>query len=125
MFISELMNRKVITVKEDANVREICRLLSKNHISGLPVVSKSGKLVGFVSERDIIAAVCKPKFSELTAKKLMTKKVRTITPDSPVMHASKIFAQEKYRHLPVTKGGKVVGIVTRADVTAQMMKHYY
>jgi CBS domain-containing protein len=125
MLVKELMNKKVITVKEIDDVHTICKLLSKHQISGLPVLSKTGKLVGFVSERDVIAAVCKANFTSKTAKQLMTKRVRTISDDAPVTHASKVFTQEKYRHLPVTRSGKVVGIITRKDIATHMMKHYY
>jgi CBS domain-containing protein len=106
-------------------VHTICKLLTKYQISGVPVLNKAGKLAGFVSERDVIAAVCKANFLTKTAKQIMTKKVRTITEEAPVTHASKVFTEEKYRHLPVTKSGKVVGIVTRKDIATHMMKHYY
>lgn len=125
MLIRDMMHKKVISVSKTTNVREICKLLAKNKISGVPVVEKGGKLVGFVSERDIIAAVPKADFVDRTAQKVMTKRVKTITAEEPLAHASKIFATETYRHLPVTKAGKVVGIVTRKDITTQMMKHYY
>lgn len=125
MLVKEIMNRKLITVKEEEDVRKICRLLSKHKISGVPVLGKTGKLVGFVSERDVISAVCKPDFINRTARQIMTRRVRTIAEDAPLMHASKIFSEEKYRHLPVVKGKKLVGIVTRKDIATQMMKHYY
>ena len=125
MIVKELMKKHVVTVQDTDDVRTICKLLSKHKISGLPVLNKSGKLVGFVSERDVISAVCKPHFDKRTARQLMTKKVKAISEDSPVTHASKMFAQEKYRHIPVTKNGKVVGIIARKDIATHMMKHYY
>lgn len=125
MLIREFMNRKVITVKEDDDVRTVCKLLTKYRISGMPVLNKAKKLAGFVSERDVIAAVPKKNFDNRTAKQLMTKRVRTVTEDAHLTHASKIFSEEQYRHLPVIKAGKLVGIITRKDVTAQLMKHYY
>lgn len=123
--VKELMIRKVFTANEDDNVVTICKLLTKHEISGIPVVSKTGKLKGFVSERDIIAAVPKPKFLTLKAKQLMSRKVRTITHDAPITHASKIFSEEKYRLLPVLKGNKLVGIIARKDIVQQMIGHYY
>lgn len=125
MQISELMRRNVITVRENDGVREICKTLSKHKVSGVPVLNKAGKLVGFISERDIIAAVAKEGFISKRAKHLMTKRVRTIGEDSPLTQASKIFSEELYRSLPVTRNGKLVGIVTRNEVMSQMMKYYY
>lgn len=125
MKVKELMVKKVITVKEEVNVKEICKMLNKLHMSGLPVVNKPGKLVGFVSERDVIAAVPKPNFINRTAKQIMSRKIRTIQDDAPITHASKIFSQEKYRQLPVTHNGKLVGIIARRDVLNHMLGHYY
>jgi CBS domain-containing protein len=125
MLVKELMESNVITVKDSDSVVTICKLLSKHRISGVPVVNRAGKLVGFVSERDIIAAVSKPQFIKKTAKQIMSKKVKTITEDTPITHASKLFSQESYRHIPVTRNGKVVGIIARKDVATHMMKHYY
>ena len=125
MQIKEIMTRKVITVKEDDNVRVVCKLLIKHHVSGFPVVSKSGKLTGFISERDVIAAVYKPNFLNRAAKQLMSRKVRTVCDSDPLINASKIFSQEKYRHLPVLKNNRLVGIVARRDVVRHMMGQYY
>lgn len=125
MLVNELMTRKVITVSEDANVRYICKLLSKHNMSGFPVTNKSGKLVGFVSERDIIAAVFKPNFINRTAKNLMNRRIRTIPEDAPITLASKIFSEEKYRQLPVLRNGKLVGIISRKEVVRHMMGQYY
>jgi len=125
MFVKELMRKSVVTVREDDDVKTICALLTKHKISGLPVLNKTGKLVGFISERDVIAAVPRKNFIDKKARELMSKRVKTITEDAPLIQASKIFTVKTFRHLPVVRGGKLVGIVTRKDVTTQMMKHYY
>ncbi|MFH1831146.1 MAG: CBS domain-containing protein [Pseudomonadota bacterium] len=125
MLVKELMTRKVYAADEDDNVVSVCKLLTKHNISGIPVVSESGKLKGFISERDIIAAVPKSTFLTLKAKQLMSRKVRTIPHDAPITQASKIFSEEKYRLLPVLKANKLVGIIARKDIVKQMIGHYY
>lgn len=125
MKVKELMTKKVITVGDDTNVKDICKLLNKLNMSGFPVVSKTGKLVGFISERDVIAAVSRPHFLNKSARHLMSRKPRTIQDDAPLTHASKIFAEEKYRQLPVVHNGKLVGIIARKDVLKHLMGHYY
>ena len=125
MEVKDLMIKKVHTVKEDDDIKVACKLLTRHRISGIPVISKSGKLKGFISERDIIAAVPRTNFCNLKVKNLMSKRVRTIPHDAPVTHASKIFSQEKYRLLPVTKGTKLVGIIARKDIVKQMIGRYY
>lgn len=125
MLVKDLMTKKVHTVSEDDKVKEAAKLLTKYKISGVPVVSKTGKLKGFISERDIIAAVPRPKFCDLKVKNLMSKRVRTIECDSPINCASKIFSQENYRLLPVVRGNKLVGIIARKDILKQMIGYYY
>ncbi len=125
MLVKELMQRKVFTVEEDDDIKKVCRLLVKHKVSGLPVVGKSGRLKGFISERDIIGAVPKANFSDMKVKNLMSKKVRAIGQDEPVTHASRIFSEERYRLLPVLKGQRLVGIIARKDIVKQMIGHYY
>lgn len=125
MLVKDLMIKKVYTVKEEDDITVACKLLIKHRISGIPVTSMSGKLKGFISERDIIAAVPRKNFCNMRVKNVMSKKVRTITHDSPLMHASKIFSEEKYRLLPVIKGAKLVGIIARKDIVNQMLGRYY
>lgn len=125
MLVKELMSKKVKTVGENDNVRSVCRLLIKFKVSGFPVVSKSGKLVGFISERDIIAAVPRSNFLNLTAKQMMSKKVHMVPDDAPIMLASKIFTDAKIRLLPVIQKGKLVGILSRKEMVRHMMGHYY
>lgn len=123
--VKDVMTKKVVTVGERDDVKQACKLLAKHGISGMPVMSGLGKLVGFISERDVIAAVPKPGFDKATVGKIMSKKVRTIAGDEPLTHASKIFSEEKYRLLPVMKGPKLIGIIARKDVVNFMMGNFY
>jgi tRNA nucleotidyltransferase (CCA-adding enzyme) len=125
MLIRELMIKKIITVRDDADVRAICRLLTKHNSSGFPVINKAGKLVGYISERDIIAAVPKPNFLSRKAKDLMNRKIRTIPDDAPINIATKIFSEEKFRQLPVLREGRLIGVITRSELVKHMMGHYY
>jgi CBS domain-containing protein len=123
--VSEVMVKKVITVTKDTEMPKLCRLITRKKLSGVPVVNGKGRLVGFISERDIIAAVPKPRFMERTAGQIMTRKVKSIGPEEPLTNASKIFSAAKYRQLPVVKAGKVVGIIARKDVIQHMLGRYY
>ena len=123
--VNDVMVKKVITVTKDVEMPRLCRLISRKRLSGVPVIDKKRRLVGFISERDIIAAVPKPGFMERTAGQIMTRKVKSISPDEPLTNASKIFSAEKYRQLPVVRAGKVVGIIARKDVIQHMLGCYY
>ena len=122
--VQDLMIKNIATVYEDDNIQHICRILTRKKLSGVPVVNKKGKCVGFISERDIIAAVPRPNFSKCKAKHVMMKKVVTIKAEEPIANVSKVFTARKFRALPVVKDGKVVGIITRKDAIEHMLGYY-
>jgi len=122
--IKNIMQKKVVTVTEDEGIQKLCKILTQKKLTGLPVVNKKKTLVGFVSERDIIAAFGKQTCLDMTIKKIMTRKVKTVDPDDPLVAASKIFQQFQIRILPVAKNGKVVGVIARKDMIEHMLGDY-
>jgi CBS domain-containing protein len=110
MTAKEIMTRDIITVAPDLTVRKLAMTLVKNQISGAPVAGKNGKIVGIVSEADIVAKKGKD------VKAIMSKKVISITEDTPVEEIAQLMTKHKIKRLPVMNGGKVVGIVSRADI---------
>ena len=125
ILVKEMMNKKVVAIKLTDSVKKICQVLTKNMITGVPVVDNKKEILGFVSERDIIAAVNKPNFMKKTAKELMVKDVYIVEDSASLNEVSLIFSKEIFRHLPVTRKGKLVGIITRKDIINQMLGHYY
>lgn len=125
ILVSEMMSKKVISVGPDTGVKKVCQTLAKNKITGVPVVDKERRILGFVSERDIVAAVEKPNFLKKNAKNIMVKKVYTVEASTSLNEVSQIFTKEPFRHLPVIHNGKLVGMITRTDVVNQMLGHYY
>jgi len=127
ILVKEMMNKnkKVVSIKIADSVMKICQILTKNMITGVPVVDDKKEILGFVSERDIIAAVNKPNFMKKVAKDLMVTDVYTVEAGASLNEVSLIFSKEIFRHLPVTHKGKLVGIITRKDIINQMLGHYY
>lgn len=124
--VKDIMNRDFETVSADTETPKVCNILIKNRISGLPVVDVvKNKLVGFVSERDIIASICKPGFTKKKAKDIMVKKVFTVQEDMAVEHVSKIFTEHPFRYIPVTKKGVIVGVISRREVINRLLGQYY
>ena len=124
--IKDIMQKKIVALKEDTSVKDICKLLVKREASGLPVIDKNKVLIGFVSERDVILAVTKKDFFNFTAKKIMTKKVVCVSMSDPVTKASEIFSSKVYRRLPVVDAkNKLVGVVCRNDLISQLLGYYY
>jgi CBS domain-containing protein len=118
MLVSNLMNSNVITVSPDTNAAEAARLLSHYDIGSLPVTLPDGKLKGIITDRDIVlrcvAGDGEPYQTNISD--LMTRNVVTISPDADIKEAVSLMASEKIRRLPVTKQGKLVGIIALADI---------
>lgn len=126
MLVGERMSHPVITVSPDTPVLDAVDMLRKEHIRRAPVVH-DGKLVGIVSEKDMLNAspssatllsVWEVNYlvSKIKVKDVMTRKVLTVTEDTPIEEAARIMADNKVGGLPVMRDGKVVGIITETDI---------
>lgn len=110
MLAKDIMTRDVITATPRTTVKELARILTKNHISGLPVLDRKGKLLGIVSEADIIA-----KKGRL-ARSIMSPHVTSVTEETPVEEIAKVLTVYKIKRVAVSRGEKLVGIVSRGDI---------
>ena len=108
--VKEVMTRNVITFREDTPVDEIARTLSRKHITGAPVVANEGDVVGIVSETDVFAKKGK------TAKDIMSPRVISVTEETGIDEAARLLIGERIRRVPVIRGGKMVGLLSRSDV---------
>ena len=123
--VKDVMDRHVVTVLPDISVKEICQVLIKNKLSGVPVVDKKGRLVGFISERDIIAAANQKDFTNKKVKDIMNRKVQSVKESMLTEEVARIFTDKTFRYLPVVRGGKVIGSVTRREVIERLLGQYY
>jgi CBS domain-containing protein len=121
----DIMRKDFETISENADVQKVCRVLIKNKVSGLPVVDSSKKLIGFISERDIIISINKHGSPRKKAKDIMTKKVVSVREDALVEQVSKIFTERPFRYIPVVRKGAVVGVISRKQVINRLMGQYY
>ena len=110
MIAKEIMTTDIISVEPTMTVRKLAMTLIKNQISGAPVTGKNGKIVGIVSEADLVAKKGKD------VKTIMSKKVISVGEETPVEEIAQLMTRHKIKRLPVMKGDKVVGIVSRADI---------
>ncbi|WP_028458827.1 CBS domain-containing protein [Chloroflexus sp. Y-396-1] len=110
----EIMTRNVICVNDDATVEDAARLMTRNRISGLPVINSHGMLVGLVTEHDLIAKEGR------TVKEIMTRSVISVSADTEVEQIQHLLTNQRIRRVPVVENGKVVGIVSRSDLVRQI-----
>jgi CBS-domain-containing membrane protein len=115
MKVGEIMTRDVISVPEDASVREVARLLNDHRISGLPVCDGAGHMVGLISEFDLIA---KP--SARFAEEAMTRDVISVMEDTSVDEVRYLLVHRRIKRVPVLRGQRLVGIVSRADLVREI-----
>ncbi|HZA52989.1 MAG TPA: CBS domain-containing protein [Candidatus Udaeobacter sp.] len=119
MVAKDIMTREIITVSPTMTVKRVAMTLIKNQISGAPVAGKNGKIVGVVSEADIVGK----KGKDVQA--IMSKKVITVTEATPVEEIAQLMTAHKIKRLPVMRGDKIVGIVSRADIVSAIAMGKY
>ncbi len=128
------MTRRVIAVKKDVDFKEIVAVLRKYRVSACPVVDDEDKVIGVVSEADLLSKEAQAelphgtirlrwrlgeqtKATAVSARELMTSPALTIRPGAPVTEAARLMQEQRVKRLPVVTGeGRLVGIVSRADV---------
>lgn len=142
MLAKDIMTADVVTVREDATVEEIVKILFEKNIGGVPVVNDKNEVVGIVTEGDLIFRSKKlqipPYFSMLggfvflqgskaieeqvkkmvgyKAEEIMTKKVVTVEEDADLEEISTIMVNKNINRVPVVVKGKLVGIISRKDI---------
>ena len=112
MIAKDLMTRDVITVSSTTTVKKLAMMLIKNQISGAPVAGKNGKIVGVVSEADIVSKKGKD------VRAIMTKQVISVAEHDSVEKIAQLMTTHRIKRLPVMRGDKIVGIVSRADIVS-------
>lgn len=138
----DIMTKDVITVKKDTKVADLAEILTKNRISGAPVTDDSGKVIGVVTESDLVeqskslhlptvftildsviflesAKHFEKELKRMTGAKVgdvFTEGPLTVMPDTPLREIATIMAEKKVYTIPVVDGDKLVGIIGKADV---------
>ncbi|KOR29460.1 signal transduction protein [Achromatium sp. WMS2] len=136
MFVKDIMTREVKTVRPDTKLIEVASLMCLYRYSGLPVV-EDGKLVGVVSEKDVLNRLF-PSLGEMTdgvasldldrlmgqykevlglkVRDVMTMNPLTVSPDIHVLRAATTMNRHKFRRIPVAEGDTLVGMLSMGDV---------
>lgn len=114
MIASDIMTRRVYTTSPQTSVQEVAQLLHRERISGVPVIDdRSGQLIGIVTEADIIRNIDR---DDLKVADIMSCQLITVTEDTSVSEIATLLAERQIKRVPVVQTGKVVGIVSRADI---------
>ena len=145
---ADIMTSPVIYVMNETPIREIARVLLKHHISAVPVVGDSGRLVGIVSEGDLVGRTASEdgkrrswwldmfekssvssdelrnylEHHELRAKDVMSSEVVAVEEDAPISAIAELLQRKGIKRVPVLHQGRMVGIVSRANLLAAVAK---
>lgn len=142
MKVADIMTREVISVRPDLRVGQIARVFREHQLSGLPVVSEEGELVGIITELDMVKRHARPqmpaflpllgayiplgtkeykeslrRITGVSAQDIMTTPVNTISPDASVEDAATVMVSNRSNPLPVVdENGHMIGIISRTDI---------
>jgi len=141
MLAKDIMVREVVTAKPEDKVRDVLQLMALKRISGLPVVDGQSRLLGIVTDSDIVSRIRanRPVFidlltevfilddtsklgekvaglAELSVSQVMTKKVIAVSEDAEVDEIAGIMADRKIKKIPVVEGGILKGLISRGDI---------
>ncbi|MEO5346391.1 MAG: CBS domain-containing protein [Magnetococcus sp. YQC-9] len=145
MLVEDVMTRNLRTVTKSDSIRSVAVILCTNKISGLPVVEEDNKLVGIISEKDILNGLLpgyrtflhdplkqrdfesmEESYEEILSKKveeLMTPRVFSVSPRDPILMAASQMDLHRFRRIPVVEeGDKLVGIVSLGDIHKAIFK---
>jgi CBS domain-containing protein len=138
----DIMNREVITVTEENTVKELARILATHQISGVPVVDKGGRLVGVVTESDLVFQTKKvhiptvitildsvfylespekmgdemKKIAGIKVKDIMTSRPITVTEETPLDEVATLMTEKHMHTLPVLNKATLVGVIGKRDI---------
>lgn len=117
---SDIMSTHLITVRDGSSIEEALKLLMNHQITGLPVVDDASRVVGVMSEFDLLSQLSEagePRADLLRQPARFSKAPKTVLPTTPLDELLTIFTQFKYRRLLVVDpAGALVGIVSRRDL---------
>jgi len=137
MLVNEIMTRVVKTITPETRLQEVASIMCLHRLSSLPVVDGNDKLVGILSEqdvlkylfptlKDILDGMLTPDFEAMEAdyKKvlslkssdLMSSRVITVRPDTPILQSASVMAKNNFRRIPVADVGKLVGMISLGDI---------
>ncbi len=116
--VRDIMTGWVATSDPQRSLREAATTMAKARTGSLIIVSK-GKPVGIVTERDVARALSEgANPDKVQVKKVMSKRLITVSPDKRVEEAAKLMAEKQIKKLPVVEKGGLIGMVTQTDIVA-------
>jgi CBS domain-containing protein len=148
LYARDIMTTEVLTVSPETSIADLSKTLENRQIGGVPVVAKDGRLVGVITQSDLVDRArdleMPPAINILdfhiylqipshllqrvekllgtTVGDCMTKDPVTVAPDAPVSQIAGLMAKQQVHTIPVVQGGKIVGIIGKMDLVRAMVQ---
>ncbi len=139
ILVKDIMTKEVITVGGGASISQVTALMAEHRISGIPVIDGGRRVIGIITEADLIARVCirrghsfrrtlrylfgesvpVPETAEVAggeAKDIMNQKVITASPEDDISRVAAVMEEKRIKRLPVVQDGRLAGVISRADI---------
>jgi CBS domain-containing protein len=127
MLVKDHMATEVVTLHPDMEILRAAQVLISCDISGAPVLDRHGRLIGMLTERDIMKVALHAGYhgepGGLVRDYMATEPV-SVRPDNTILDLAERFITQEYRRYPVLDGGRLVGLISRRDVMRAMGHHY-
>jgi CBS domain-containing protein len=118
----DIMSTDVVYVHPDTPVARVVELLIENDITGVPVVDPSGRLVGIVTEKDLIGVLFGQETPAGTARDYMTEDVMNFDENDDIIAICECLVHNHLRRVPILAEGKLVGIISRRDLIKYILE---
>ena len=119
--IRDIMSKVVISIRPEHTLMDAVKVLTKHHISGAPVVTRQGTVVGFISEQNLMDVLFDKEARTARVTDVMSLEVHTVESQDTISAAAKLFSMYGVRRLPVLENGRFVGVITRRDLLSHML----
>lgn len=118
----DVMKTDLVTVGADAPLIQALELLIRHRISGLPVVNGEMKLLGILTEKDVLRLLYEEKGAFSTVGDLMMPNPRTFQADAPLADVCDCLMANHFRRVPILEGDRLVGLISRADLMPTILE---
>src|SRR5262245_17533010 len=118
MHARDIMTREVIAISPEASVQDAARILADYNISGMPVLDHERRMVGIVTEADIIGK------EGARVADIMTQRVVSVREETLVDEIARVLTSNRFKRVPVLRGGRLIGIVSRADIVRMIASRW-
>ena len=116
VLVRDIMTEHLVAVSPDTSAEVAVSLMLRHGISGMPVVNQNKKLLGIISEYDLLECFLEQPEIIPNVQQYMTPDVRTISPNEDTMDVARTFLEGNYRRLPVVENDRLIGLVSRRDI---------